>query len=426
MRDRLIAAFVGLAVLTIALFVVVRAYSVSATLEESEQVDLRRSVDLMAGLVVVRVGTGDTVNPTFLRRQLTSGENLVYSAPGGRTIEATTDGYDSGTGKALEQSRTISGGGELTLSRSTAGVEARVAEVVLQLVLLGILLVGVAVVLGVLAARHLSRPFQDLARLAGEFGRGRFDVEVPHYSIPEAEEIGTAMREAQREVTGLIGREREFAANASHQLKTPITALKLGLEDLALWPQTHPDVAAELTRGIGQLDRLSVSVHDLLELARGRRVDSAQEIDLCALIVDTAERWRPRVSTAKRELVTLAPGQIAVRMAPGPVAKILDILIDNALQHGRGVISITVLALDTHVRVQVSDQGKGGIDDEVFRRKLDVRLLAADSNAAASRGNGISLSVATEVAEAMGGYLRLEPVPSSTLVLMIPRSRPPT
>lgn len=427
MRERLIAAFVGLTVLTITLFAVVRAYSVSDVLEDAEQTHLDGSVALMADLVGERVRDGDTITTSFLQRQLSDGEHIEYDTSEGETVAATTNGYDAGGGAENDLSRTrlVAGGGAVTLARSTAEVQSRVADTVLQIALVGIFLVVLSGILGFFAARHLSRPFRDLARLAGEFGRGRFEVEVPHYVIPEAEEIGIAMREAQREVTGLVSREREFAANASHRLRTPITALRLALEDLTLWPQTHPDVAAELTHAVTELDRLTTTVIDLLVLARDRRVESAGEIDLCAVIADSASRWRPLVHSTGRKLVSLTPGQVAVRVAPGPVAQILDVLIDNALKHGSGVISLTVAALDTHVRVQVSDQGEAAINDEVFRRKLDVRPRNADRVGESRRRDGISLSVATEIAEALGGYLRLEPETASTFTLMVPRSRPP-
>lgn len=428
MRERLVLAFAGLTVFTIASFAVVFAFSALHTLREVEQAHLSHSAAEMAEEIAARVRNDQVVTGSFLQRRLAEGESARYAPLGGKPVRATTAGYASGGGDGdmVSRSHPVAGGGELTLSRSLGSIKEQVAHDVVPVMFFGMLLVIVAALLGFLAARHLSRPFQDLATLAGEFAKGRFEVKVPHYDVLEAEAIGLAMTDAQREVTGLIKREREFAASGSHQLKTPITALKLGLEDLALWPQTHPDVAAELSRGISELDRLGTSVNGLLEEARGRRVRSALEIDLCALIREAAERWQPRVRAAKRTLVALTPAPIPVRLAPAPVAQILDVLIDNALAHGQGVISVTVVALDSYVRVQVSDQGRSQIDDEVFKRKLDVRLLAAGDgeDTAGNRRSGISLSVATEIAGAMGGYLRLEPAETSTFVLMIPRSRP--
>lgn len=414
MRERLIAAFVGVTVLLIVVFGVAGAFSVTQLLEDEEQRQVDRSVTLLAALVGERVQQGEGVTTSFLQRQLAEGENLEYVSAEGEVVDAIAAGYEPGgdAGTELQRTRSVVGGGAVTLSRSTAQVEKRVSDALLTIVLIGMLLVLLAAVLGLLAARRMSHPFQDLARLAGEFGRGRFDVEVPHYSIPEAEEIGRVIREAQRELSALVGRERAFAANASHQLKTPITALRLNLEDLTLWPQTPPDVAEELTRGVTELDRLSTTVSGLLELARDRRVGAAAEIDLCALVADTARRWRPRVEADGRRLLDQTPGEAAVRLSPGPLSQILDALILNAVTHGAGDISLTVAARDAYVRVQVSDQREAMTGDDDFRR-----------TSAGSRRGDIDLSVAVEVAKAFGGYLRLEPEPPTTFSLMLPRSR---
>jgi len=296
------------------------------------------------------------------------------------------------------------------LDRSSA-----VDAALLRLVVVGVLLTAVATVAAYVIAGRMTLPFRELAEAADEFDRGRFDAEVPHHSIPEAAQIGAGMREAQREMSGLLSREREFAVNASHRLKTPLTALRLELEDLTLWEQTHPDVAAQLALGLGELDRLTASVDTLLELVRSQRLEGLEEIDLCALIADTARRWRPRVEAAGRKLVALTPGQIGVRLPPGPISQVLDALVVRALRQGAGHISLTVAALDTHVRVQVSDQGEGGVEGDVLSREpLEV----------GGRRDDISFAEAGKIAEAFGGYLRIEPDPPTTLTLMLARSRP--
>ena len=106
-------------------------------------------------------------------------------------------------------------------------------------------LVLLAAVTGFLLAKRLARPFGELADAADHLGQARFDVALPHYSIPEAEAIGAALRRASTQLDSLVEREREFAANVSHQLRTPVTALRLTLEDLSMWPETPPTVAAE-------------------------------------------------------------------------------------------------------------------------------------------------------------------------------------
>src|SRR5690606_34813445 len=140
----------------------------------------------------------------------------------------------------IEQ-RDLPGGGSLTLSRSRDLINQRISDALVPLIAVGLGLTVLAAGFGYVIARRLSRPFGELAVAAERLGSGRFDVDPPHYKIPEAEAIGDALRGSSERLAELVRREREFAANASHQLRTPITALRLELEDLSLWPQTPPE-----------------------------------------------------------------------------------------------------------------------------------------------------------------------------------------
>lgn len=418
MRERLVATLVGVTVLAITAFGLVRAYSVSHLIEDQESEQLDRSAVLLATALGERVSTGGQVTSSFLRRQLSVGEHATYDGLGERLVEGTAPGApDSGGNPIREVTQPVAGGGSVTLSLSSTAVEEEVADEMLRLTLAAIAAVLVAGLLGLLLARRLAGPFQELASVASDFGRGRFDVEVPRSRIHEAEEIGAGLREAQREMKVLVSRDREFAINASHRLKTPLTALRLELEDLTLWPQTHPEVAAQLAHGLRELDRLGTSVRDLLELARGQRLDAVEEIDLCALLLDTARRWSPRVAADGRELVALAPGKVGVRVPPGPISQIVDALILSLLRHGTGRISLTLAALDTHVRVQVSDQSGHRIGDDV---------LHAEPARAGGRRDDVSFAEAGRIADALGGLLRVEPDPPTTFTLMLAHSRPRT
>lgn len=297
----------------------------------------------------------------------------------------------------------------------TAGglIEQRVEEQLLPLVLLAIVMVAVAGLLGYLVEARLSSPFRELARAAGELGRGRFDLEIPCYSIPEAQAVGVAIRDSATKLDEMVHREREFAANASHQLRTPITALRLELEDLSMWPDTSGPVAKQLERAVTEVDRLSWTVNDLLDLARGRRIDALTTINLSALVADTVERWRAALAAeAGRAIEYDGRDVVPVRLAAGPISQILDVLIENALKHGSGTVTVEVAQPANYLRVSVRDEGRTRLGNDIFTRHVQ---------SASSSGEGIGLAVATEIADAIGGHLALQPDERATSTLMLPR-----
>ena len=410
MRERIVGAFVLLTFGILVVFSVARAYSLSDVVNQSETRKLERSVVLLAELMVAREASGDRVDEAYLSRHLNEAERIDYVDADGATTTATAADYRLAEQESdLSESAGVPGAGEVTLRRSSFLVEERVSNALTPLVVLGMLLVAVAAGLAYAAASVLARPFQELAGHAVELGRGRFDLGIPRYDVPEADTIGQALEQSAGQLHDLVRREREFASNVSHQLRTPITALRLELEDLSLWPETPRPVAAELARSLVQVDRLQATVTDLLELARARRIGRSEDIDLAEVVRETVTRWRPAAGT--RDIALAVAGEVHAHQPPGPVEQVLDVLLDNALRHGTGTVTVAMLEENRHVEVRVADQGRNRPADEVFHRNVG----------SAGQGLGIGLSVAAEIAEALGGRLSLADAPVTTFVLQLPR-----
>lgn len=408
MRERLVAAFIGVTVLVLVVFGVFRAYSIGNLVKQGEERNIERSAVLIADVV----GEEDArVDAAYLETLLEEGEHLEYVASDGTRLAAGAD-VDNEDPSTISRSEPVGDGGSLTLARPGELVEERVANQLLPLVLLAIAMILLAGVLGYIAAIRLSRPFRDLARAADELGRGRFDLQLPHYSIPEAQAVANAMRVSGTKLDQLVRREREFAVNASHQLRTPITALRLELEDLRLWPETAAPVAAQLDRAVEEVERLSATVADLLNQASGRRAEAVTTINLSALVSDMVDSWRSLVRTAGRTIeleANDAGDAVAVRLAPGPIEQILDVLIENSLVHGSGTITVDATELDNLVRVRVRDEGGAVLADDIFRRPPS------------SPSATIGLAMGARLAEAIGGRLVLERDESTTFSLKLPR-----
>lgn len=418
MRERLIAAFVGLAVAVVALYGVPRAYIVADQALESEQRKIERSTELLAN-VLPDVAAGGAISDSYLAGLLQAGERMEYRDAAGVVIASAGPAL-TGHHDDISITRELDDGSTVTLERSGSIVADRVAAAVMPVVVIGVALVLASALAGFILARLLSRPFQELAVDADQLGNGKFDLEPKNYKVPEAQEIGAALHTSSQALSELVRREREFAANASHQLRTPITALRLELEDLSLWKETPPMVAAQLTHSLGEIDRLSTAVSELLELARGQRLTAAREVNLGNLAAKAAARWERQVDTAGRNIVS-HDGTLPAVVNPGPVNQILDVLIENAINHGEGTIRVEAYDAGTHLNLTVSDDGVRPHGNSIFTRRVDADSDTGSAAGSGSGGEGIGLAVASELAEAIGGHLVLGSEERTTFNLMLPK-----
>ncbi|MBM9460044.1 HAMP domain-containing histidine kinase [Nocardioides sp. zg-536] len=412
MRERFIAILVGLTLTVIAAFAVPRAYVAADRISDQELGEVERSARFLISRITSREGAGREVDTELLASALDAQDGASYVAADG--TRTTAGRLEPDPEKSLVVKRNLGDGRTLVLTRDRAVVSEAVQDEVVPLVLLGLVLALVAAASAYVIGSRTARPFRQLAEAAELLGRGRLTtLEVPDRGVREAVAIGEALQQAGLRLDGLIRREREFAANASHQLRTPITALRLSLEDLTLWPETAPEVRAELERGIAELDRLSGSIDDLLNLARSRRLNAQATTDLAELVDANAGRWRAALKAEGRDLVVRSEADVLTRVAPGPVTQILDVLVDNARMHGQGTVTVTTRDARTHLEAIVADEGERRIGPEIFQRGVSSRI--------GSGGNGLGLSVATELAEELGGHLSLATEsPTTRLVLWLP------
>lgn len=409
MRDRLVVALVSITLAVVAVFLVERAYTTSALIHDQEQ----RKVDRSAHVIASLLGADDIpVTRELLRTTIFVDEHVVYTAPSGEEVEAARHLTEAGALSEhdeadLTATSAVPGGGTVTLTRHTEAVDRQVADALLPLVLvalgLGVVAAGVAVWL----ANRLARPFTSLAEAAARIGRGDFTTEVPRSAVPEADVVARALRTSAADLATLVQRERDFAAHASHELRTPITATRLELEELALAPDTSPEVADRVSAALGQLDRLNTTVAEMLDASRESRLGSRVEIDLGALVRDTVERWS--VLAPDRRVSGGGDGVVAARLPAGAVMQVLDVLIGNAVTHGSGRITVTLTETPAYVEILVGDEGPRASAVEGIGNPV-------------ARGAG-GLAAATEVAESLGGRLRLTDDARTTFSLVLPHGR---
>jgi signal transduction histidine kinase len=403
MRDRLAVAFVSLTLAVVVALLVERAHSTSALIHADEQRRVERSAAVIVGLLAA---SPTSVGPRVLEDLALAGEHIVYVDAAGERVEAgrgTTGATQDEEGPSA--TRSVPGGGSLTLTRHIEAVDRRVADALLRLVLVVLVLLVAAALVGCWLADRMSRPFVALADAAGRIGRGDFAVEVPRSKIPEADAVARALRASTEDLRALVQRERDFAVRGSHELRTPLTAARLELEDLALSPQSSPEVVNRAAAALGQLDRLGTTVAQMLDASRESRLGTRVDIELGALVRDTVSRWQ---ELAPHRAITASAAQVVpLRMPAGALMQMLDILIGNAVTHGEGRIHVDVAEAPAYVELRVSDEGQRD-------------QAAAGMRSPVAEGAG-GLATATEIAESLDGRLRLTEEPRTSFSLVLPR-----
>ncbi len=273
-------------------------------------------------------------------------------------------------------------------------------------------LVGIAaVILAVVAAvgwalaRSVSRPVRRLEATAARFAIGDLSPTTPDSRAPaEVASLEQAMNTMAGRLDRMLGQQREFVADASHQLRTPLTALRLRLENLGIEIE-ETDQAIEVDSAVAEIDRLSDLVSDLLRLARAERQVALEPVDLFLLASERIDTWTAVAEEAKVSLVMSGDSASCTgSVAPGTVEQVLDNLLDNAVRACTpdGTVSVEVSKSAIQVRLTVTDDG-GGMAEEQLARATE-RFWRGEQT---TPGTGLGLPIVKSLIEASGGTFQL-------------------
>ncbi|MET7764042.1 HAMP domain-containing sensor histidine kinase [Streptomyces sp. NPDC005393] len=302
-------------------------------------------------------------------------------------------------------------------STGTQGVWHRV--ILAWLALAGTALVALATGVPVARrqARTLTAPLEALSTTAEAVAGGDMTARAKGSEIAEIDQVARTQNTMVDHLTRLLEHERHFSSNASHQLRTSLAGLHLGLEAAAEGPGA--DLRAAVEEALTQARHLQRTVDEVLRLARaapGPHVPTTSRP--ASDVVDGVERrWHGTFAAEGRHLgFGVEPGSEGLRIPDRTAEQVLDVLLDNARRHGRGAVEVTVREMSGAVAVDVTDEGSLALDPRtVFER-----------GATTSRsGGGIGLTLAREMAEAAGGRLTLVRAAPTTFTLLLPTVEPP-
>jgi signal transduction histidine kinase len=355
---------------------------------------LEREADGAAGAIDDLLERHRPVSPALLRR---------FAHPSHRIAVTTRDGRRITTGPPLHGPVLVvrsgsASGATVVAQEPMAELDDRVHREWLLIALLALGGVLIAAALAALQARRLARPLEAVARRSAQLGEGDFSVRMGHFGVPEIDAVAQSLDTSAARIAELVAREREFSANVSHQLRTPLTALRLRIEEAGL--QSGSDGRrAVLDAALVEADRLEATIGALLAHAR-QASGPTGPVDLGAVAREHAATWRPVFARAGRALeVEVGGGGAVARSSRATVGQILDVLLDNALHHGAGPTHVRIGGDERSACVWVGDAGPGipAADRERIFERGASRL----------EGTGIGLHLARTLAQGDGGSLRV-------------------
>ncbi len=411
MRRRLINSTLAVVLVVIAVFGVSLVIVETRTITSSAQDRIESEALRLAGIVESDVLEKQQVDPAALAEQLDSGRYARVTIPGREPIEIGTRITESVIrGTALgEQGETV------IVEEPRSTVTREVGRTLAVVGAVALLAVVAAVLLAVRQANRLASPLTDLAETAERLGSGDPRPRHKRYGVPELDRVADVLDSSAERIGRMLTAERRLAADASHQLRTPLTALSMRLEEITVTDDLET-VREEATIALTQVERLTDVVQRLLTNSRDPRTGSAVPFDLDEVVKQQLEEWRPAYRSAGRAVVRSGKTGIRAVGTPGAVSQVLATLVENSLMHGGGTVALRTRVIGNQAVLEVTDEGPGvppDLGNRIFERAISGR-----------NSTGIGLAVARDLAEADGGRLELLQTRPPVFALFLSRTAP--
>jgi signal transduction histidine kinase len=445
LRGRLLLALAYVLVLAIVALEVPLVLSVRERVDSEVRSQARSQAELLAVTVSGRLARGAAVRRVAEQAaESVRGRVIVVGAAGTVVADsagAATLGDDYGDrpeiaaalrGRVVQERRRSStlgvtllatavpiarGGrveGAVRVTQDVSAVDRATWRATLGLIAIGLMVLIVGLAAGALIARQIAGPVRRLDAAARRVADGDLSARARVEGSTEQRRLARTFNDMTARIERLVAVQRDFVADASHQLRTPLSGLRLRLEE-ARASAAEPDARAEIDAGLGELDRLAAMVTSLLSLSQVGEADApAEAVDLAAAARAAAARWD---GTDGAQVRAEANGAVPVRCPPGELATALDALVENAIRYGAG--DVTVWARSGGIEVR--DHGPGLAPDEVAA--VFERFHRGRAGRAGAPGTGLGLPIARELARRWGGDVELANHPDGGAVAIVTFAR---
>jgi signal transduction histidine kinase len=427
----------GVAMLAVALAVVLFGLPLSYVIYQLAFNDEHRELDRSAlrgalAASATLADSGAVVLPPEPDRQIHRG---IYDRTGRRIAGEGPEGDDPAVAAALTgvvDDRTVDGdlvvavpvynGNEVIGAARAAATRSHLYVQILAgfggMAALAVVAGGSSYALSARQARRIAAPLVELERVTEELGDGNFAVRANPSGVAEIDRAGAALNRTAQRLDDLLARERAFNATASHQLRTPLTVMRLGLEQAAA--SADPALRKEIAASIAEADRLSATIDDVLTLARGAG-SARTPLDLAAVLEWTRSRWQRPLAEDGRALVIEVDDPPPATASASAVRQILDVLVDNARRHGTGTVRVVARSASGAPAIDVMDEG------HVVRPLVPDLTSGPPAGADGPAPRRLGLWIAASLASAEEGRLvHARTDPTTRLTLLLPAEQTET
>lgn len=408
MRRRLVVSFLTVTTVVLILLAVPMGYLLQRVATEESKAQLTKQAQYLLSQITTSSDGTAQVDTTALEAILPPGSSAVMRLADGRSINIR----NPDTGPLISVRVSDGAGDSVTVRASAAPVQQRVRPPLIILAGLGLAGLLTTWLLAQSEARRLGQPIGELAATAARLGSGDFSVKAPRSGVDELDSLATTLDASAARIDALVRAERRFNSDAGHQLRSALTSLRLRLEELTT--SDDPFAVEEAHAALEQADRLSDTIDALLRLSRTGRAGVATRFDLRSLAGSHAVDVVLPLRRQRREVEIIPGPPLVIEAAPGAVGQTLDVLLWNAVRHGRGQVTVRVESDGDWAELTVRDQGS--IDatsvDEMF-----VQSATIDDH-------GIGLPLARRIIESEGGRLDVASMSPTTFRIRLPIPEP--
>jgi signal transduction histidine kinase len=418
MRRRLLFSTLAVAVTAVVLFGLPLAFVLKQLQVAYAQDQVQRDATTVARALQNRLGSGlpvsniDTADAAAAARSLPDRYvRIVQVGAGPAQTYHTGDLLPRGSAIVAHA---VTNNFRVTVEADKSVETAGVSEKLALVASLAALAVAVAVALAIIQAGRLTRPLQELAGAADRLGSGDASPLGLRYGVPELDRVAEGLDGSALRISDLLAAEREFAADASHQLRTPLTALSMRLEEM-IAAAGDPDVVQEEgAAALIQTERLADVVSQLLGRTHRPAVGATGLVSVDDVVAQQVVEWDPAFRRKNRKLEVMGEKGLTAHVTPGMLSQVIATLLDNALVHGAGSVAIRTSPTPKSVMIEVRDEGKGvpsELAPRIFERNVSSR----------PGGTGLGLALARSIAEAEGGQVVLVRPRPAVFAVFLPR-----
>lgn len=295
--------------------------------------------------------------------------------------------------------------GAVRVTQSVDAVDRAVQTSILNVAGLAAAVLALGLVAGALISQQISRPIRRLDKAARSVAAGDLDTSVAVEGSSEQRSLARTFNEMTQRLKRLLRAQQDFVADASHQLRTPLTGLRLRLEGLGERFRGNTAVEQEVDAAMAEIDRLSLIVDELLILSRvGEHDHPGEDVDLNDAAIRAQERWHGAALERGTSLdVVLSEEPVTAWCATPDLDRAIDVLVENALLYSPAGTEVTLVAAPG--RIEVLDRGPGlstAEEEIVFER-----FSRGSAGQQGPSGTGLGLPIARELTRQWGGDVKL-------------------